>query len=225
MTNNLASVHQEMSTTDPGTEANASPQTGWVVGTGATLHSPFDAQSNQASATFTATTNPDGTPNTGAGAGDCLRSTLAYTGNFASANWTFSFCFRGVTQAGAQDGRIRFRLLKGGDPTGAGATDISGSQQQASLVTNLLTTPTQTSSLIVNPGAFEVSNQYIFVQMAWERTGAGGMTTTDVAFRIGNASGAGTRVLSADFTPTPPRTTPPLGMWTDVSYRKVPRGY
>lgn len=210
MTNNLAgTAHQEMSETDPGTEANASPQTGWVVSTGATNHASMDAQSNVAAASFTATTQPDGTPVTTAGAGDCLRSTNPYTGNFASGNWVFSFCFRGVTQAGAQDGRVRFRLLKGADPTGAGATDISGSQQQASLVTNLLTTPTQTSTLTVNPGAFEVSNEYIFVQVAWERTGAGGMTTTDVAFRIGNASGAGTRVVSADFTPTAPRTDPP----------------
>jgi hypothetical protein len=219
-TNNLVSVHQEMSTTDPGTEANASPQTGWVVGTGATLHSPFDAQSNQASTTFTATTDPDGTPNTGAGAGDCLRSTLPLTGSFASANWQVHFCVRGVTQAGTQDGRIRFRLLRGANADGSGATDISGSQQQGSLVTNLLTSATQDSTLTFNPGAINVANEYIFVQLAWERTGAGGMTTTDVAMRIGNASGNGTRVISADFTPTIP-----AAIDRKVEYRNLPNAH
>jgi hypothetical protein len=191
-----------MSETDPGTEATTSPQTGWVVGTGATNHASLDAQSNVASSAFTATTQPDGTPVTTAGAGDCLRSTNTYTGSFASGNWEFHFCVRGVTQAGAQDGRVRFRLLRGTDATGSGATDISGSQQSAGLLSNIPSGSTSDSTLTVNPGAISVTAEYIFVQIAWERTGAGGMTTTDVAFRIGNASGSGTRVQSADFTPS-----------------------
>jgi hypothetical protein len=220
-TNNLVSgVHQEMSETDPGTEANASPQTGWVVGTGATLHASFDAQTSVPSASFTATTQPDGTPVTTAGAGDCLRSTNALTGSFASGNWQVHFCVRGVTQAGTQDGRIRFRLLRGANADGSGATDISGAQQQGSLVSNLLSTVTQDSSLTFNPGVINVANEFIFIQLAWERTGAGGMTTTDVAMRIGNASGNGTRVISADFT-----ATVPAGIDRKVEYRNLPNAH
>ena len=204
-TNNLAgTAHQEMSETDPGTEATSSPQTGWVVGTGATNHASFDAQSNVAAASFTATTQPDGTPVTTAGAGDCLRSTTTYSGSFAAASWQVHFCVRGVTQAGTQDGRIRFRLLRGANADGSGATEITAAQQQGSLVSNLLTSATQDSNLTFSPGAFSVTNEYIFVQLAWERTGAGGHSTTDVAMRIGNASSAGTRVISADFTAVQP---------------------
>jgi hypothetical protein len=197
VTNNLASVHQEMTETVPGAEATASPQTGWIVGTGATLHSPFVAQTNQALATFVDTNPPDGSINTSAG--DCWRTTNTYSGSFVSASWNVHFACRGVTQAGTQDGRVRCRLFRGANADGSGATEITAAQQLCTLVTNLLSTTTQTSTGTFNPGAFSVSDEYIFVQLAWERTGAGGMTTTDVAMRIGVTTGS--RVISADFTP------------------------
>jgi len=224
MTNNLAgTAHQEMSTTDPGTEAFASPVTGWVVSTGSTNTQEMDAQT-EAAAVFSGTTQPDGTPITTAGAGDCLRSTLQYSGTFASANWTFNFCFRSNTVV-AGSGRVIFRLLRGTDPTGSGAVDIIGSQQTASTIA-LSTTVTNNSTLAVNPGAITVNNEYIFVQVAWGRTIAGGMTTSDVNFRIGNSASLGTRVVSSNFTPTPPVTTPPdFASFAEMTWRRKPIGY
>jgi len=196
VTNNLASVHQEMSETEssPGLETYASPVTGWVVATGATNHSPFLAQTEQAASTFVDTNPPDGSIDTTNG--DCLRSTNTYSGDFASGDWNVHFSCRGNTGGGQQDGRMRCRLFRGSNADGSSATEITGAQQQGGLVTDLLTTVTQTSTATFNPGAFSVSNEYIFVQLAWERTGADQMSGHDVNMRVGNSS---SRVISGDF--------------------------
>jgi hypothetical protein len=200
VTNNLGdgSPHQAMSETDPGTEAYASPVTGWIVSTGATNHSPYDAQVEQAAATFVNTTPPDGSIDTAAG--DCWRTDRPYVGDFASANWNVHFACRANTGGDTQDGRIRIRLFRGNINDGNGATEITAGHIQGGLVTNLLTSATQVSTATFNPGAFTVNGEFIFVQLAWERTGAAGMTTYDVNMRIGNASGTGSRVISSDFT-------------------------
>ena len=49
--------------------------------------------------------------------------------------------------------------------------------------------------------AWTITNQYIFVQVAWKRTGAGGMTTTNIRLRTGSSTTVGTTGLTADFTP------------------------
>ena len=199
MTNSLAgTAHQEMSETSPGADATASPNCGWVHGNQTGNTSQFDAQSIRANTTFTTgTTQPDGTPVTTAGAGDCLRSTNAYTGDFPSGAWTFNFTVIGAVQSGAQDGQIIFRLLRDTDSTGATATDISGSQCFCTTVTNLSTTQQHSANTTYNPGAISLTNEYLFVQFAWGRSGAGGMTTTNVLMRIGSTA---TRVITTDFT-------------------------
>ena len=198
VTDALADVHAEMSESDPGAEAYGSPVTGWVVGTGVGNHAAMDSQVELTATAFASTTPPDGTPDTVAG--DCFRSTNAYSGTFDAGNWNVHFAARAQTQGGAQDGRMRCRLLRGSDPSGSGATEITGAQQQGGLVTNLTTSATQVSTATFDPGSFSVTAEYLFVQIAWERTGAGGMAASDVNLRIGNASGAGSRVISANFT-------------------------
>lgn len=199
-TSNLASVHQEMSESDPGSEIFASPVTGWVVSTGSTNHSPFNSQVEQAASTFVDTTPPSGTIDTTNG--DCWRSLNTYSGDFASANWNVHFGCRANNNGGSQDGRMRCRLLRSSNADGSGATEITGAQQQGGLVSNLSTIATQVSTATFNPGAFTVTNEYIFIQLAWERTGAGGMSNSDVDMRIGNSLGNASRVISSDFTPS-----------------------
>jgi hypothetical protein len=195
-TNTLVSNHQELNETSPGANATSSPATGWTVGTTApTVYSEFDGGTKQANGTFSGTARPDGSINT---AGDCLRTSTAYTGSFASANWTLTFSVIGVTNSGAQDGRARFRLFRSVNADGSSATEITGAAQVGSTVTNLSTTQ-QDSSVTFNPGAFSLSNEYLFVQVGWEITGAGGMSTTDVVMRIGTTA---TRVVSSTFTPS-----------------------
>ncbi len=181
-------------------EANqgaATSAAGWVVGTGSTNHSELASGAERASYTFTGTTVPDGTLDTTLK--DAMRSTNPLSGDFASANWSCQFAVQSPTQGGAADGRIRFRILKG-NADGSNATEITAAQQQASLVSNV-TTSDANSTLTVNPGAFSMFNQYLFIQVAWERTGGGGMTTTNIRLRTGSAvTPTGTVIVTATFT-------------------------
>jgi hypothetical protein len=106
---------------------------------------------------------------------------------------------RAVTNAGTQAGRVRFRIIKA-DANAANATEITSGQQLASIVTLAATGTDYDSTLTVNPGAFTISNQYLFIQIAWERTAAGGMTSADVNWQRGSSSSVGTRIVSSDFT-------------------------
>lgn len=210
LTNNSVSVGSDLSLTDPGAEAYRSPVTGWVVSTGATNHSEYFNDVERAASTFTGTSVPDGSLDTTNG--DFWVSPTPLTGDFASGTWNIHFACRANTVGGAQDGRIRVRLFRGPNQDGSGATEITAGQQNGGLVTDLATGTTQVSSASFNPGAFSVNNEYIFVQLAWERTGAGGMTTSDVNVRIGHGSSNGSRVITADFTAAVPRRQAPLFM-------------
>lgn len=200
LTNNSASVGSDLSLTDPGTEATRSPTTGWVVGTGSTNRSAYFNDTERAASTFDATTYPDGSLDTTNG--DFWVSPTALTGDFASGNWTVNACVRATSSATGQDGRMYCRLFRGPNQDGSSATEITAAAQTGSNTTDLLTTVTQNSSVTFNPGAFSVSAEYIFVQLAWERFGAASMTTADVNFRIGNASSLGSSVVTADFSAT-----------------------
>lgn len=190
---------QQLSTS---TQAAATANAGWVVGTGATLTSALSANTERASTTFVDSTQPDGTLDTSLK--DAFRSPSALYGQFASGNWSFQFAVQSPTQGGAADGRIRFRIIVA-DADGSNAREITAAQQQGSLLTNVSTTDAN-STLTVNPGAFTVDGQYVFIQVAWERTGAGGMTTTNIRLRSGSASTpTGTVITTADFQDQVPR--------------------
>jgi hypothetical protein len=193
-TNTLVSNHQELSETSPGADATSSPAVGWVVGTTApTVYAEFDGGTKQANSTFSATARPDGTINT---AGDCLRTANTYRGTFTAGNWTIDFAVIGVTNSGAQDGRARFRLFRSANADGSSATEITAGVQTGSTLTNISTSQVK-SSVTFNPGAFSLTNEYLFIQVGWEITGAGGMTTTDVVMRVGTTA---TVVTSPTYT-------------------------
>jgi hypothetical protein len=174
---------------------------GWVVGTGSTFSSEFTSGgTDRASTTFTGNTVPDGTLDTTLK--DAFR-TEVLNGTFASANWVFQFAVQSPTQGGAADGQIVFRLIKA-NADGSSPTLITAAQQTASVCTNVGATDVN-STLTVNPGAITLTNQYLFVQVAWKRTGAGGMTTTNIRLRTGSAATpVGTSILTANFVDTTP---------------------
>ena len=201
LTNNSVSVGSDLSVSDPGAEAYRSPVTGWVVGTGSTNHSEWFNDVERASSTFTGTAVPDGTLDTTNG--DFWVSSTPRTGSFASANWNIHFACRantGPASGASQDGRIRVRLFRGVNQDGSSAVEITAAQQQGGLVTDLNSAATQVSTVTFNPGAFSLTAEYFFIQLAWERTGAGPMTTSDVNARIGNGSGTGCRVITSNFS-------------------------
>jgi hypothetical protein len=206
LTNASVSVGSDLSDTDPGAEAYRSPVTGWIVSTGLTNHSAYFNDVERAASTFVDTAPPSG--GLDSANGDFWVSPAPLTGDFDAGNWNIHFAARANTNGGAQDGRMRCRLFRGPNQDGSGATEITAAQQQGGLVANLATSATQVSTATFDPGAFSVAGEYIFVQLAWERTGAGGMTTSDVNARIGNGSGTGSRVITANFTATAPATKP-----------------
>jgi hypothetical protein len=192
-------------TIDEATQSAGKNTDGWVVSTGATNHSAYEVGVERAATTFANTTPPSGTLNTTLY--DAFRTTDAYTGDFASGNWSFIFSVQATTNGGAQDGRIIFRLIKA-DADGSNATEITSGQQAASLLSNVATTGTFESSLTLNPGAINLAGQHLFVQIAWERTGAGGMTTSDINWIRGSSTTVGTRIASTNFTPGATLLTP-----------------
>lgn len=197
LTNNSVSVGSDLSLTDPGTEAFRSPVTGWVVSTGTTLHSEYFNDVERAASTFVGTTVPDGSLDTTNG--DFWVSPTTLKGTFQSGNWNIHFACRANTAGTTHDGRMRCRLFRGPNQNGTSATEITAAQQNGGLVTDLTATTTQVSTATFNPGVFSVSNEYIFVQLAWERTGSSGKSSGDVNVRIGNSNGTGSRVITSNF--------------------------
>jgi hypothetical protein len=173
--------------------------TGWVVGTGST-NSGAMRWGVEWTPAWSGTTDPDGSLDNTSGQADYLRTESAYTGTFANANWTFTFSLTAETQGGAADGRIVLRLFRGANADGSSATEITSAQQQCGIASNVGTKVE--SALTLNPGSITLTNEYLFVQVAWLRTGAGGMSTSDVHLVTGSSSSVGTRIVSSNFAAT-----------------------
>jgi hypothetical protein len=179
-------------------ETAANTGFGWTVDTGATNHSEYASGLKRAASTFVDTAPPDGTLDLSLR--DAFRTETPLNGSFSSGNWVFHFVVRAGNTGGAQDGRVRFRLLKGSNSDGSGATEITAEQKQASIVSDVSTSADFDSTLTVNPGAITLTFEYLFIQVAWERTGAGAAGNSDILFRTGTDASTGTRIITSDFT-------------------------
>lgn len=194
LTNTITDAWQILSESSPGADATTSPNTGWTVAKiAATRYSPLDSGAEQGSGTFlTSPVHPNAALNNTTG--DAFRAG-PFTGTFAAGNWTFNHVVRAVGAGGSQDGRIGMRMWRGTATDATGATQITSSVQVGATVTNLATTADQNSSITYNPGALTLSNEYLWFEIAWEITGAGGNNSCDVIFRIGDT---GTRYVTTD---------------------------
>lgn len=182
----LASSSNHLSLQEGGsTPTTATTTTGWKVGTtAADNYSAMDSQSE--STTFGGSALPSGAiDNTG---GDCFRTTNRYVGTFDAGGWLFVFPVIAVTAGGSADGAIRIRVWQGSNPTGAGATEITSAAQQGSAVSNLATDTPQSSTVEATLDEVVLRDEYLFVQVAWRTTGAGGTADDDVLMRVGTAA-------------------------------------
>src|SRR6266542_3273501 len=166
----LSSTFQEL-IEDAGGVANAtaSPQTGWVVGTTVpTVYSAFRAQTNRANSTFGATAIP-----TAFVAADCFRTTNPYSGSFRSGTWTFVLAVIGVTNSGAQDGNVRYRVWRSSSATGAGAGGMTTTDVALRIgsTATTLTTPIFTAAVTMTDSVSATD--------AITRTEASGRTLSD----------------------------------------------
>lgn len=177
--------------------------TGWTVGTTALgNYSLMNGGVERAAATFSGTAQPTtAVPNSAAGT--AFRTQNPLTGVFAAGNWTFFFGVIAVTAGGDQDGRVNFRVFRGSDPTGAGATEITSAARQGALVTNLTTGAAQGSNDTWAAPEITLVNEYLFVTAAWEITGAGSGSTQDVLLRYNGANNIDTTDFVASYTAAP----------------------
>src|SRR5512146_631812 len=114
----------------PVTAANSTD--GWVVAKAASNDtSSYYVGVKRAANTFSGATQPDGSLDLSNH--DAFRTTSAYTGTFANANWVFNFVFR-TTSASTQSVACVFRLFKGAAADGSDATEFATGQHTASTV-------------------------------------------------------------------------------------------
>lgn len=193
-TNTVVDSHQEMSETAPASGLS-NPAAGWTVAkVAATAYSPFRSAQEQASGTFTASIHPLGIA---INSGNCLRSTQTYNGSFAAGDWSLRFRAQADNSGGDQDGNIGVRIWRGSNGTGDSATQVTGARVEGTAVTNLAVGSGQISTATISLGAFALNNEYLFAELGWEITGAGGANTRDVIMSIGNSS---TMLISPNFT-------------------------
>jgi len=180
--------------------STATTGTGWVVARTITSGqwSNMYAGVERAVSTFSTTPMPNGTLDNTNGNGFRTEGTL--NGIFAAGTWTFAFPVIAVTKGTTQDGRICIRLHRGTNATGSGATQITSAAQVGSAVTDLTTAAAQTSTVSFNPGAITLTNEYLFVEVAWEITGVGDNTGSDVDLRVGTAAAITTTAFGAIYT-------------------------
>jgi hypothetical protein len=194
------------------------PGTGWTVGTTApTKYARMDSRTERAAANFGASAEPSSGPDSSIG--DCHRSILPLAGSFAATAWTISVSVKADTSGGTQDGRVRVRVWKSTSISGSGATEITSGAAVGTTVTNLSTTVAQQSVATFSPGVVTLADQYLFIQIAWEITGAGSSATDDVLLQLG----ANSSVVTPAFTPTHPLQAIPIFEvdWRDTGFART----
>lgn len=152
--------------------STATTATGWTVDTVASGNYALMAYaSERLSSTFSGTAQPAGNPDNSLG--DCFRSTSTMSGDFATGVWTIAVPVIAVSAAAGQDGRVRVRLWKSANATGTSPTELTSGAVAGTTVTNLTTGAEQISTVTTSSiTGFSMANEYLFVQIAWEITGA-----------------------------------------------------
>ncbi len=167
--------------------ATATTGTGWTAGTTQpTKYALMAALVERTAANFGASVLPAAAPDNTLG--DCWRSESPLTGVFEAGDWTMHFPVIAVSNQSGQDGRIRVRVWKSASATGSGATELTGATQLCALVTDLLLTVQQDSWCTWSAPAVSMESEYLFIQVAWELTGAGTGSQTDILFRVGSSA-------------------------------------
>ncbi len=194
--NAAASGSNHGSLQDGGSLTTATTATGWTVGKlSPTVYSLQDYAVKRTTSDFGASALPSSGPDNTLG--DCWRSESTLTGTFASGNWSFAVSLIAATGS-THDGRIRFRLYKGTDATGSGATQIGTGTSVLSAVTDL-DSAAQNTTGTVSVASTVFSGEYLFWQFAWEHTGAGAKTAGDVLIRVDTTN---SKITTTNFATT-----------------------
>jgi hypothetical protein len=173
--------------------------TGWIVGTAtSTKYALMDSNTERTAASFNSTAVP-GTGGPNNTLGSSFRSANKITGTFAAGTWSLNADVSAVTAGGDQDGAITWRLWRSANADGSGATQITSAIQTTSTLTNINTSAVHTYS-DVSLSAVTLTNEYLFIDLGWKITGAGGGSTWDVYIHQGYYTALTTPVFN--FTAT-----------------------
>jgi hypothetical protein len=144
--------------------ASGDTSSSWQCGTAAAnTYCKYRRAFNQPQSSFGTVVQPDG--NLDNVTGDCLRTQNAYTGQFASGTWTFTFGIRATVNPVGPAVALRIRLFRSSDAAGANTTEITTATQQSGNVP-ANNTGDQSATISFNPGAFTLANEYLFVELA-----------------------------------------------------------
>lgn len=164
--------------------AASTSTTGWTVGT--TVAARFSRMTYNVevpAANFTATAQPSAAPTNIAE--DCWRLSAVTTGTFSAGTWYSAASIIAVTNASSQAGRARFRIWRGQSPDGVGVTELTRGTMVGSTTAALSTTVAASSSASTQIASSAVTNEYLFLEMAWETTTAGTNANADALIRLG----------------------------------------
>src|SRR4029077_16535552 len=131
----------------------ASRTDGWVVAkTVAASSAEFSAGTKQNAAQFTlqSTTAKPASFLTGVTA-NAIKVSAPFSGVFANTAWTITFAVRATT-ASSQAGRIRLRVFKSANASGASATELTAATQVGTTSSALSTSADVTSVVTWSPG-------------------------------------------------------------------------
>jgi hypothetical protein len=137
----------------------------WTCGTAAAgTYAEYNRNANVPQSSFSSTAQPDGVIDNVHG--DCLRTQNAYTGNFASGTWTFTFVVTPNISPVGPTIALRVRLFRSTDPAGLqNVVEITtATQQSGNVAAN--NGADQSATIAFNPGPFALANEYLFVELA-----------------------------------------------------------
>jgi hypothetical protein len=179
----------------------ASRSDGWTVAKSAAgLSSEFDAGTKQSGTFSSQSTTPKPASFLTGTTANAFKTPTPLSGTLANALWTFNLGIIATT-ASSQAGRLRLRIFKSANASGAGAVELTPGAQVGTTVT-VTTASFLFSQVSWSPGTtFTLNNEYLFFVIAWEITTASGSNSGDVVLRVGSSSG--TNIQTPDFATVP----------------------
>jgi hypothetical protein len=175
---------------DGGTAPTAANMvTGWTVGKIANTvpYSRLVYGTKQATGTFNATDQLGTAAMPTNALKDAFRSENTYTGLFPAGSWSFAVKVR-ATVASAQNGALVIRVWASTSATGAsGNRELTTAIQTGTTATTPSTTVDSSTTVTWSAPNVILNNEYLFVQMEWKITVAGGSNTADWVLRAGSA--------------------------------------
>lgn len=209
-------------------EADAAAATvgGWKVGKSSAGTSSELTVGTESTGFTSNTTTPKPTGLVTGSSPNAWRSVNPYSGSFDTTAWSIKVAVRSVSNAFSGAGRARVRVFASANADGTGARELTAATQvgttagPGSTSADVISTVTWTPAAAIN-----LSNEYIFIAVAWEIVTASGSNNADADIRTGSSgTTTGSNILTGNFTAPTPKSGSDSGTTTEsatVAQEKV----